>query len=173
MREVTSLADLQVYAQGQVVELPGFFAEEPFVARLRRPSLLALTKSGKIPNALLSAANELFTGKQDKSDPVDLSEIMGVLEVICESALLEPTYKDVVDAGLVACVVLCDCCVAVCAISADLNRHAGLWRACPSAEDAARVDGQVVIECVDACASAICRICADCVVRICHFAPFL
>lgn len=100
MREVTSLADLQVYAQGQVVELPGFFAEEPFVVRLRRPSLLALTKSGKIPNALLSAANELFTGKQDKSDPVDLSEIMGVLEVICESALLEPTYKDVVDAGL-------------------------------------------------------------------------
>lgn len=100
MREVTSLADLQVYAQGQVVELPGFFSEEPFVVRLRRPSLLALTKSGKIPNALLSAANELFTGKQDKSDPVDLSEIMGVLEVICESALLEPTYKDVVDAGL-------------------------------------------------------------------------
>ena len=77
MREVTSLADLQVYAQGQVVELPGFFSEEPFVVRLRRPSLLALTKSGKIPNALLSAANELFTGKQDKSDPVDLSEIMG------------------------------------------------------------------------------------------------
>lgn len=100
MREVTSLADLQTYAQGQVVELPGFFSEEPFVVRLRRPSLLALTKSGKIPNALLSAANELFTGKQDKSDPVDLSEIMGVLEVICESALLEPTYKDVVDAGL-------------------------------------------------------------------------
>lgn len=100
MKEVTSLADLQVYARGQVVELPGFFSEEPFIARLRRPSLLALTKSGKIPNALLSAANELFTGKQDKSDPVDLSEIMGVLEVICESALLEPTYKDVVDAGL-------------------------------------------------------------------------
>ena len=100
MREITSLADLQVYAQGQVVELPGFFSEEPFVVRLRRPSLLALTKSGKIPNALLSAANELFTGKQDKSDPVDLSEIMGVLEVICESALLEPTYKDIVDAGL-------------------------------------------------------------------------
>lgn len=100
MREVTSLTDLQIYAKGQVVELPGFFSEEPFVVRLRRPSLLALTKSGKIPNALLSAANELFTGKQDKSDPVDLSEIMGVLEVICESALLEPTYKDVVDAGL-------------------------------------------------------------------------
>lgn len=100
MKEVTSLADLQIYAKGQVVELPGFFSEEPFVARLRRPSILALTKSGKIPNALLSAANELFTGKQDKSDPVDLSEIMSVLEVICESALLEPTYKDIVDAGL-------------------------------------------------------------------------
>ena len=100
MREVTSLADLQVYAQGQIVELPGFFSEEPFVVRLRRPSLLALTKSGKIPNALLSAANELFTGKQDKSDPVDLSEIVGVVDVICEAAFVEPTYQQIKDIGL-------------------------------------------------------------------------
>ena len=77
------------------------------------------------------------------------------------------------DCGNIQEIFSADCRIAVCAISADLNRHAGLWRACPSAEDAARVDGQVVIECVDACASAICRICADCVVRICHFAPFL
>lgn len=100
MREVTSLADLHVYAQGQVVELPGFVSEEPFVARLRRPSMLALTKSGKIPNTLLSAAEELFTGKQKKEDPVDLAELMGVLEVICESALVEPSYKDIIEAGL-------------------------------------------------------------------------
>lgn len=100
MNNVTSLNDLQSYAQGQIVELPGFFGDDVFTVRLRRPSLLMLTKSGKIPNALMAAANELFTGKQDNSDPVDISEIMGVLEVICEASMIEPTYKDVLDAGL-------------------------------------------------------------------------
>lgn len=100
MESITSLKDLQSYANGQVVELPGFFGNDTFVVRLRRPSLLMLTKSGRIPNSLMSAATELFTGKQDNSDPVDISEIMGVLEVICEASMVEPTYKDVLDAGL-------------------------------------------------------------------------
>lgn len=100
MSEVTSLASLSLYAQGQLVELPGFGEGQPFFARLRRPSIMGLTKSGKIPNALLSAATELFTGKQDKSDPVDLSEIVGVVDVICEAAFVEPTYQQIKDIGL-------------------------------------------------------------------------
>lgn len=100
MSEVTSLASLSLYAQGQLVELPGFGEGQPFFARLRRPSIMGLTKSGKIPNALLSAATELFTGKQKKDDPVDLSEIVGVVEVICEAAFVEPTYKQIQDIGL-------------------------------------------------------------------------
>lgn len=100
MSEVTSLAALSLYAQGQLVELPGFGEGQPFFARLRRPSILGLTKSGKIPNALLAAATELFTGKQDKDEPVDLAEIVGVVEVICESAFVEPTYQQINDIGL-------------------------------------------------------------------------
>ena len=100
MSEVTSLAALSLYAQGQLVELPGFGENQPFFARLRRPAIMGLTKSGKIPNALLSAATELFTGKQDKNDPVDLSEIVGVVEVICEAAFVEPTYQQIKDIGL-------------------------------------------------------------------------
>lgn len=100
MSEVTSLAALSLYAQGQLVELPGFGEGQPFFARLRRPSILGLTKSGKIPNALLAAATELFTGKQDKDDPVDLAEIVGVVEVICESAFVEPTYQQIQEIGL-------------------------------------------------------------------------
>ena len=100
MSEVTSLASLSLYAQGQLVELPGFGEDQPFFARLRRPSIMGLTKSGKIPNALLSAATELFTGKQKKDDPVDLSEIVGVVEVICEAAFVEPTYQQLKDIGL-------------------------------------------------------------------------
>lgn len=100
MSEVTSMASLSLYTQGQLVELPGFGEGQPFFARLRRPSILGLTKSGKIPNALLSAATELFTGKQDKGDPVDLSEIVGVVDVICEAAFVEPTYQQIRSIGL-------------------------------------------------------------------------
>ena len=100
MSEITTLASLSLYAQGQLVELPSFGEGQPFYARLRRPSIMGLTKSGKIPNALLSAATELFTGKQDKSDPVDLSEIVGVVEVICEAAFIEPTYTQIKEVGL-------------------------------------------------------------------------
>ena len=100
MSEVTSIATLSLYAQGQLVELPGFGEGQPFYARLRRPSIMGLTKSGKIPNALLSAATELFTGKQDKNDPVDLAEIVGVVEVICEAAFIEPTYQQIKNIGL-------------------------------------------------------------------------
>lgn len=100
MHEVTSIAALSLYAQGQLVELPGFGEGQPFYARLRRPSIMVLTKSGKIPNALLSAATELFTGKQDKNDPVDLSEIVGVVDVICEAAFVEPTYAQIKEVGL-------------------------------------------------------------------------
>lgn len=97
---VTTIDSLKRYAQGEMVELPGFFSDEPLVVRLRRPSMLVLTKSGKIPNSLLSAANQLFTGEKDKADPVDLSEIMGVLEVICEASMVEPSYADIKEAGL-------------------------------------------------------------------------
>lgn len=100
MSQVTSLEQLTLYAQGQVIELPPFAEGQPLVARLKRPSIMVLARSGKIPNALLSAATELFTGKQDKGDPIDLSEIMGVVEVICEASFVEPTYSQIKEAGL-------------------------------------------------------------------------
>lgn len=99
--EVTSLTSLEQYAQGQVVELPSFAEGQPLIARLRRPSLLVLIKSGKIPNALLATANSLFVGNAIKtSDPSALSDVVGVMEVICEASFLEPTMDQIRDAGL-------------------------------------------------------------------------
>lgn len=100
MDGVTSLSDLQRYALGELVELPGFVANEPFRVRLRRPSLMVLAKSGKIPNSLLSAANQLFTGKENSSDPVDFSETTRVMELICEASMVDPTYSQLQEVGL-------------------------------------------------------------------------
>ena len=56
---ITSLSDLQTYAAGTIVRFPDFAEGQPFVARVRRPSMLVLAKQGKIPNTLLTAAGEL------------------------------------------------------------------------------------------------------------------
>lgn len=99
--KVTSIQDLQHYAQGTVVELPPFAEGQPFVARLRRPSMMALVKSGKIPNSLLSTANSLFLrGGVDSSDEASMGQLFDLFDIICESCFLEPTYQQVKDAGI-------------------------------------------------------------------------
>ena len=101
MTEITSLTALEQYAQGQVVQLPNFGEGQPFVARLRRPSLMVLIKSGKIPNALLATANSLFTGDgKAVKDPSSMSEVIGVLDVICEASFLEPSWEQLKQIGI-------------------------------------------------------------------------
>ena len=101
MTEITSIASLEQYSQGQIVELPPFGENQPFVARLRRPSLLMLIKSGKIPNALLATANSLFMGNNiEPKDPSALSDVVGVMEVLCEASFIEPSWDQIKRAGV-------------------------------------------------------------------------
>jgi len=99
---VTSLAQLSEYANGKVVELPPFAEDQPFVARLRRPSLMSLAKAGQIPNTLLDSANSLFLGNErnKKRDPDSLSKMLDVIEILCEAAFVEPKYSDIKKAGI-------------------------------------------------------------------------
>lgn len=99
--DITSLKELQEYSQGAVVALPPFAKGQPFVARLRRPSMMALAKSGKIPNALLSTANSLFIkGGVDTANDSVMQEVLSVVDVLCEAAFVEPTYKQIQNAGV-------------------------------------------------------------------------
>ena len=104
-RTITSIETLRTYAQGDVIELPAFSEDQPFVARLRRPSLMALVKCGKIPNTLLKKANELFTGgiggAFDEENQAILSEMFDLMDVICEASFVEPTYKEIQETGIV------------------------------------------------------------------------
>ena len=99
----TSMAQLKSYSTGQLVVLPPFAEGQPFVARLRRPSLMALAKSGKIPNTLLQSAGELFADTNRALNNMGddlLTDLYGVMAILCEAAMVEPTYQDVIDAGL-------------------------------------------------------------------------
>lgn len=100
---ITSLSDLQTYATGTIVRFPDFAEGQPFVARVRRPSMLVLAKQGKIPNTLLTAAGELFSkggSGMDSDNENMLSDIYGICEVIARASLIQPTYDEILSAGM-------------------------------------------------------------------------
>lgn len=102
-QQVTSIADLKSYAQGQIVELPPFAEGMPFVARLRRPSMLFLAKTGQIPNTLLAKAGQLFNGggaSLDSDDTNMLSNVYDIAMVVIKASLVSPTIDEIHDAGL-------------------------------------------------------------------------
>ncbi len=99
--DITSLESLQEYGRGAIVQLPPFAEGQPFVARLRRPSMMALAKSGKIPNALLSTANSLFIkGGVDATDDSVMKDVLSVVDVLCAAAFVEPTYEQLQKVGV-------------------------------------------------------------------------
>ena len=98
---ITPLESLQEYARGAIVQLPSFSEDQPFVARLRRPSMMALAKSGKIPNSLLNTANSLFMGKgMDSNNEGALKEVLSIVDILCDAAFVEPTYSQLKEAGV-------------------------------------------------------------------------
>lgn len=101
--KITSVADLQSYANGTIVRFPDFGDGQPFVAKVRRPSMLVLAKEGKIPNSLLATASELFT-KGGEGIDTDNEHILGdmydIMHVICEASLIQPTMQDIEGAGM-------------------------------------------------------------------------
>lgn len=100
---ITSVSDLQSYAAGVVVRFPDFAEGQPFVARVRRPSMLVLAKSGKIPNALMATASELFSkggAGLDTDNANLLGDMYDIMHIICESALVQPSIQEIEAAGL-------------------------------------------------------------------------
>lgn len=102
-KQVTSLECLSSYAKGAIVELPSFADGQPFVARLKRPSMLVLVKNGKIPNELLGTAEQLFMGGSSPKKGVEedkLEAMLEILDIMAEACFVEPTFKQIKDAGV-------------------------------------------------------------------------
>lgn len=101
--KITSIDELLVATQGEVVELPSFTKDTQFIARMKRPSIMGLIKNGSIPNNLLRAANSLFTGKTEEEAEIDdsfLKDLLGVIDVLADAAFVEPKYSDMKNAGI-------------------------------------------------------------------------
>ncbi|WPC42963.1 esterase [Clostridium sp. JS66] len=97
--KVSNIEDLKKMSEYDVIELPRFKKEIPFNVKVKRVSLLNLVRKGIIPNKLLSAAEELFYGKQ-ASKNVDLAQLTNVMFIMAENALVEPSVKDLQEVDL-------------------------------------------------------------------------
>jgi len=95
--QVSSLDSIKKQASPKVVSLPGWIQGEVFNARLKRPSLLYLSSKGLIPNSLLGAAEEVFTGVKNSKNGPSLKDIGEVMNVLVESALVEPTVAQLTE----------------------------------------------------------------------------
>lgn len=99
--KISTIQELLEVSKGEVVELPPFREGTTFVVRMKRPSMMNLVKTGKIPNSLVKSASKLFNGKgvDDRSNTA-MSQAFEVFEALCEAALVEPTYVDIKEAGI-------------------------------------------------------------------------
>lgn len=101
---VTSLEDLKSYSQGDIIALPGFSPNQPFVVRMRKPDLMTMIADGVVPNALLKSAMELFGEDTKPSDVMDhtdfFSDLLTVGNTLAKACFLEPTYEDLESSGM-------------------------------------------------------------------------
>lgn len=98
---VISIEELRKKATAEV-DISGFEPGEKFTFRLKKISLMGLVKTGKIPNALLTQATDLFKNlksgeKIDTSDIGKVAEMSKVIDVVCAEAMVEPTFAEASD----------------------------------------------------------------------------
>ena len=100
--QITPIELLATYGHGTLIQLPNFADGQPFIAKIKRPSMLAMIKDGKIPNSLLNSAQSLFTGANvsKTNDASAMENLFDVLDLVCESSFVEPTWKQLKDAGV-------------------------------------------------------------------------
>lgn len=100
----TAIQELKDMSAGKLVELPPYVEGQKFFAMLRRPSMMALVKAGKIPNKLLSTANNLFAGGVNDAIDVDdgeaMSNLFEVMDVLCDACFVEPSYREMKENGI-------------------------------------------------------------------------
>ena len=107
-KKITSFDELKKYSEGAIVELPPFSENQPFVAKLCRPSVVDMMMDGTIPNELLETAFSLFEGDSEKEEEKksisdrlkESKETVDILRVIAEKTLVSPTYNEIIESGL-------------------------------------------------------------------------
>lgn len=101
--KVTSIDQLKLMSDGEIVKLPPFIQGQDFYAKLRRPSMLKLVQSGQIPNSLLRTANMLFSGgvneELDRDDEF-MKDLFDLIDVLAGAVFVEPSWSELKQAEI-------------------------------------------------------------------------
>lgn len=103
--KVTDLSQILKVNEGEVVQFPPFNGNISFVARVKQPSLVKLIANGAFPNELLGLAQSVFEGNEkvmqkEMKTQKGLDRVYKTMEVLAESALIEPSYQELKEAGI-------------------------------------------------------------------------
>lgn len=106
-KKITTFSDLKKYADGVVLEFSPFSESQPFIAKVKRPPLIDILSTGKVPNELLPVALRLFEGedktKKEKTQMEvfeESEEVHEVFRIIARVCLVSPTYEEIEQAGM-------------------------------------------------------------------------
>lgn len=95
-KQILSIAELTRMAS-PIIQIPDFEGSGKINIQVRKPRLLDMAKQGKIPNHLLSVANKMVGGQEQKPDLENnemLKQTALMMELYCEACMVKPTYKE-------------------------------------------------------------------------------
>ncbi len=96
---VTGIEDMKKSGGPKEVEISGW-DNDSITVKLRRPSMYEMAAAGRIPNPLLPVADALFMLNGTGIERTKLDDLASMMELIAKSALVEPTYQEICEAGL-------------------------------------------------------------------------
>lgn len=97
--QVTSLETLKNMKRTEMIELPNFNDGTPCVVEVKRPNLMNLITTNKIPNTLLSSAMTMFksgvggAASEAMEDVKNLKNLASLMHTIAENTLVTPSYN--------------------------------------------------------------------------------
>ena len=99
-KKVLSIANLKKLAnKTEILELEGWTEDAPFVCEVRRSTLRLAITAGKIPNALMGAAQALYEGPTSRAK-YSFEEGLEVMELIVKDAMVNPKLSELQEAGI-------------------------------------------------------------------------
>lgn len=109
MLKETTLEELKIIAQGEVISTIGFVPGQTFNVRVKKlvlENFLVAGAKGNIPNKLLDRADEIFENAErnakgeKKLTKKELKEITELEDHILRAIMVKPTFDEVKESGL-------------------------------------------------------------------------
>lgn len=104
---VTTFEDLVKFAEGEEIELPPFIEGQKFIARVRKPSIMAMSQNAYgMNNELMEVAHRMFFEENaydhmvKENQPETMRNLYEFFNVLAKECLISPTYEEIEKAGL-------------------------------------------------------------------------